>query len=313
MSHLTEPAIVQGYGHPSYAASLAQFGTPRRLPQSGGWVLERRIPESQARDAMGCYPLFICQQWRALETDLDPSAGDVGGLVTLSVVTDPFGDYDEELLRRCFRDVVIPFKDHFVVDLSRPLDEIVSRHHRYYARKALERVTVEHCDTPPRHLDDWVALYDHLIAHHHLTGIKAFSRDAFATQLRIPGLVMFRAMCDDAVVGAHLWYRQGDGAHSHLAAVSERGYEVMASYALHWVALQTFAENSAWLNLGAGSGLAADGAAGLSAFKRGWATSTRRAYFCGRIFDRAAYDALTAARQAQAMTYFPAYRAGEFG
>jgi Acetyltransferase (GNAT) domain len=309
MSHVTEPTIVHGYAHPSYAASLAEFGAPQMLPRSGGWVLERRIPDTPARDAMGCYPLFVCQQWRALEADLDDN---VTGLVSLALVTDPFGDYDEDLLRRCFRDVVIPFKEHFVVDLSRPIDEVVSRHHRYYARKALERVVVERCQTPEAHLSDWIALYDHLIAHHQLTGIKAFSPEAFARQFRIPGLVMLRATCDGAVVGAHLWYRQGEIMQSHLAAVSARGYELMASYALHWHAVQTFAGESAWLNLGAGSGLTADAAAGLTAFKRGWATATRRAYFCGRIFDRATYDALTAARTLDTTTYFPAYRAGEF-
>jgi hypothetical protein len=124
--------------------------------------------------------------------------------------------------------------------------------------------------------------------------------------------VMLRATCDGATVGAHLWYRQGDVAQSHLAAVSARGYELMASYALYWFALQTFAGDVSWLNLGSGSGIAADAAAGLTAFKRGWATDTRRAYFCGRIFDRATYDALAAAREVPAGSYFPAYRSGEF-
>jgi hypothetical protein len=228
VSRPTEAATSQGYADPAYAASLAEFGAPRYLPRSGGWVLERSIPGSQARDAMGCYPLFVCQDWRALESDLD----ELQGLVSLSLVSDPFGDYDEDVLRRCCPDVLIPFKPHFVTDLSRPIDDIVSRHHRYYARKALERVSLERCETPEAHLDDWIALYGHLIARHHLTGIKAFSRAAFAAQLRMPGLVMLRATCEGATIGAHLWYRQGDVAQSHLAAVSARGYELMASYAL---------------------------------------------------------------------------------
>jgi Acetyltransferase (GNAT) domain len=305
---LTEPGTLSGYGHPSYAASLAEFGTPRHLRRSGGWVLERGIPGTDARDAMGSYPLFACQDWRALGADLD----DLDGLVSLSLVTDPFGNYDEGVLRQCFRDVLIQFKPHFVTDLSRPIEDIVSRHHRTYARRALERVCVERCETPEQHLDEWIELYGHLIARHHLHGLKAFSRAAFAAQLRTPGIVMLRATCDGVPVGAHLWYRQGNVAQGHLAAVSPRGYEVMASYALFWFALQAFAGEVSWLNLGSGSGLAADAVGGLTAFKQGWATGTRQAYFCGRIFDRGRYDELATGRRVQAGSYFPAYRHGEF-
>jgi hypothetical protein len=308
MSQVTEPATLSGYGHASYAAALAEFGTPRQLPRCGGWVLERRIPGTDARDAMGCYPLFVCQDWRALEADLD----ELDGLVSVSLVSDPFGDYDEDALRRGFHDVVVQFKTHFVVDLSRPIDDIVSPHHRYYARKALDRVSVERCDTPDDHLDEWSELYSHLIERHHLRGIKAFSRGSFAAQLRVPGVVMLRATCDGTAVGAHLWYRHGNVAQSHLAALSARGYELMASYALHWFALQNFAADVSWLNLGSGAGLAGDASGGLTAFKRGWATETRPAYFCGRILDRATYDALAAARPEPAGGYFPAYRSGEF-
>ena len=88
-------ATASGYGHPSYAASFAEFGTPRRLTRSGGWLLERSIPHAEARDAMGCYPLFVCQDWRGLEADLD----EIDDLVSVSLVTDPFGDHDEALLR----------------------------------------------------------------------------------------------------------------------------------------------------------------------------------------------------------------------
>jgi hypothetical protein len=308
MPRPTDPATSSGYGHPSYAASLVEFGTARRLPRSGGWVLERRVPDTDAHDAMGCYPLFVCQDWRALQADLD----DIDELVSVALVTDPFGDFDQALLRRAFHDVVTPFKAHFVTDLRRPFAEIVSRHHRYYARKALERVSVERCDAPDACLDDWVDLYAELRARHNLRGITAFSREAFARQLYVPGLVMFRAVCDGATVGAHLWYKHGDVAQSHLAAVSARGYEVMASYALHARALEAFADEVSWLNLGSGAGLAEDGRDGLTAFKRGWATGTRQAYFCGRVFDPIRYEALAAPYRERAGDYFPAYRYGEF-
>ncbi len=256
---------------------------------------------------MGPYPLFCCRDWRALQEDLER----LDGLVSVCLVADPFLDVEEAWLRRCFPDVVIPFKSHFVTDLRRPIDEIVSRHHRYYAQRALARVAVTRCDAPDQYLDDWVALYDHLTARHGLTGVKAFSRAAFAAQLRVPGIVMLRATAGEETVGAHLWFVEGDVVYSHLAAVSAVGYELMASYALHWSALQAFAPDTRWLDLGAASGVETR-ASGLTAFKQGWATGTRTAYFCGRVLDRPAYDRITAGRGVLTADYFPAYRSGEF-
>jgi hypothetical protein len=257
---------------------------------------------------MGPYPLFCCRDWHALQDDLDR----LDGLVSVSLVADPFLTVDEAWLRRCFPDLVIPFKSHFITDLHRPIEEIVSRHHRYYARRALARVAVTRCDVPDQHLDEWMTLYDHLIARHALTGVKAFSRAAFAAQLQVPGMVMLRATAGNQTVGAHLWFAQGDVVYSHLAAVSSAGYELMASYALHWSALQTFAPEARWLGLGAGAGVQTLAAGGLAAFKQGWATGTRMAYFCGRVLDRPAYNRLVAERRAQVEGYFPAYRSGEF-
>jgi len=270
-------------------------------------VLEREIPNADARDAMGCYPLFACADWRGLEADLE----EVDDWVCLSLVTDPFGAYDQRDLQRCFGARAVPFKRHYVTELSRPIESIVSRHHRYYARKALEKVSVERCSEPLAFLDEWTELYSCLIARHDLKGIKAFSRAAFAAQLKTPGVVMLRATHDGSAVGAHLWYLQGDVAHSHLAAVNTLGYELMASYALHWFALRTFAAETGWLNLGAGAGSAEHESRGLATFKRGWATDTRTAFFCGRIFDEPKYRETLSVQRIPENDYFPEYRRGE--
>ena len=303
---------VVGYAHELYAESLSEFGTPRRLPRSEGWILERRIPGVSDLDALGCYPLFACRDWSALEDDLNELQSEI---VSLSLVTDPFGDYDRAHLQRCFKDVVIPFKEHFVADLSRPLGELISKHHRYYAQKAVSSVRVERCLEPERFLDEWVELYANLTKRHALSGIKAFSKNAFAKQMRIPGLVMLRATHEGETVGAHLWFVHADVAHSHLAAVSERGYDLMASYALYRFALESFTGEVRWLNFGAGAGVGSDATDGLTRFKRGWASETRTAYFCGRIFNRQRYAEILAARELpdSSSNYFPAYRQGEFG
>ena len=36
--------------------------------------------------------------------------------------------------------------------------------------------------------------------------VRAFSRAAFEKQLGVPGLVMFRALVNEEIVGLHLWY-----------------------------------------------------------------------------------------------------------
>jgi hypothetical protein len=148
--------VSEGYAHPDYAASLAAFGTPRRLPGCGGSILVRPIPGGAERDAMGCYPLFACADWRRLGEDLEALAGE---LITFAAVPDPFAPVDEAWLRRVFRDRVVPFKEHFVADLSGAGRDGVSRHHRYYAQRALEKVEVEEAADPASHLDEWEALY----------------------------------------------------------------------------------------------------------------------------------------------------------
>jgi hypothetical protein len=297
---------MNGYLHPRYAWSLAEFGRPRRLPRCGGWILERRIPGLADRDAMGCYPLFACQDWSGLERDL-AEIKDEGRIVSLALVTDPFGEYEPAFLLKCFG-AVLPFKDHFVVDLRRSINECVSKHHRYYARKALEKVAVDMCTNPLQFLDEWLSLYATLIERHRLVGIKAFSRLAFARQLSVPGLVVFRAQSQGIPVGAHLWYVQRDVAYSHLAASSPLGYELMASYALYWSAITYFADQVHWLDLGGGAGIRRKNRDGLSQFKRGWSTGTRTAYLCGLIVDPQRYEDIT--RRAGLLTagYFPAYR-----
>ena len=297
-----------GYANPGYAESLSEFGSPRALPECGGHVLERRIPGTSYRDAMGPYPLFTCRDWSRLDKDLENLKKD---LVSLSVVTDPFGDYGEDYLHRCF-DVVRPFKEHFVTDLSVPVEETVSKHHRYYSRKASERVRVEECEEPLRFLDEWTKLYANLIERHGLAGIQAFSRESFARQLTVPGITVFRAIVGGETVGMHLWYVSGEVAYSHLAASSERGYEFMSAYALYWFAMEHFAGKVRWLDVGSGAGLTGD-TGGLARFKKGWSTGTRPAYFCGRVFDGERYAELAQSYTVRDTSYFPAYRAGEFG
>jgi hypothetical protein len=298
--------LISGYCHPRYARSLAEFGEPRELPCSGGWLLERVVPGSRDRDAMGCYPIFSTNHWPALGKDL----ADIGSrLVSVALVADPFGDYSRQQLSSWF-DKVIAFKDHYVVDFSTAL--LVSKHHAYYARRAAAAVRIEAGPPPENFVAEWTPLYESLVRRHRLTGIKAFSRAAFELQLSIPGMVVFRAIENDLLVGAHLWYEQHDVAYSHLAAASERGYELNCSYAVYAAVVEYFRPRVRWIDLGAGAGAAAR-QDGLSRFKAGWSNGARTTYFCGRILNPKRYDALVQEFQKQGVNYFPAYRAGELG
>jgi hypothetical protein len=299
-----------GYLHSLYAESLLEFGEPVYLPASGGWILKRRIPQTSLYDGMGCYPIFACKNWSNLRADLEWVGSQ---LVSLLLVTDPFGEYTQQELSQCFQDVARPYKEHFVIDLKQCPEQFVAAHHQRNAKQALKTIRVEVCMEPIRLLDEWVALYESLIAHHNIRGIAKFSHEAFAKQLRIPGIVSFQAILNDQIVGMLLWYIHGEIAYYHLGAYSSEGYQSKASFAMFWTLLEYFAANGLqWLSLGAGAGINGNEADGLTRFKRGWATGTRTAFFCGRIFDNSKYQELVAVQNAGNTHYFPAYRAGEF-
>jgi hypothetical protein len=304
-----------GYLHAAYAGSLAEWGTPRLLPKSGAWILKRQVPGTCYIDGMGCYPLFTCRDWSYLSTELSNAEALVGDLVSLAVVTDPLGNYHVSYLQECFRDVVTPFKEHFVVDLSLGMSNFVSEHHRRYAFKALRSLTVERCENPKQFVNEWVHLYANLISRHNIRGIAAFSRTSLEKQLEVPGLVMFRATLGDQTVGMTLWFVQGSVAYYHLGAYSNLGYQLRASFALFWRIIETFAVHDGvhWLHLGAGAGIDNRGLDGLTRFKQGWATGSRTAYLCGRIYNNATYRDIMNVKQIAPNSYFPAYRKGEFG
>lgn len=299
-----------GYLDPNYAKSLKEFGKPRYLPRCGGWILERQIPGSSERDGMGCYPLFCCQDWSKLEADLEEIAQE---LVSICLVADPFGKYKITELKKSFPDVLIHFKESFVIDFSKPWQNEISKKRRKKARQAQKKVTIENCEDPVKFLEEWTDLYQHLSKKYQISGIKRFSKTAFAQQLSLPGTILLRGIYQGVTIGATLWYLQGDVVYGHLAAFSDLGYQLRTSYALDWYALEYFATQVRWLYFGPGPGVINDGTDGLSQYKRGWCNETLPVYFCGRIFDQAKYEKISQSKGIEATNYFPAYRKGEFG
>lgn len=297
-----------GYSDEHYAASLSHWGSPRYLTGCDGWLLVRPIADFHAHDAMGSYPLFACRDWSQLARDLDGQRD----LVAVSMVTDPFGVYDESLLATCFPDLLSPYKEHFVVDLRQDPDQFISARHQRNLQRSRKQVQVERCEAPEVFLEDWIGLYEQLILRHQIQGIARFSRRAFAEQFQTPGLVAFRATVNRQTVGMLLWYVSGDVAYYHLGAYSELGYQTRASFGLFKAAIDYFSKQVRWLSLGAGAGSVGNAGDGLNQFKRGWSTGTRLTYFCGRIFDHEAYDFLVNRSGAPATSFFPRYRLGDF-
>ena len=291
---------MRGYSDPAYVASLSEFGVPRPLPASGGWLLEREVPGSPHKDLMGPYPILACRDWSALPADMEA----IEDAVSAVVVADALAEVDVPMLRRAFPDRVVPFKRHHVRDLARPVD--MPAHHRRHLRRASAAVDVEICPEPLAHLDEWVDLYGLLVVRHSVAGISAFSTRAFARQLALPGLLALRAVHDGETVGMALFFEDSPNAWYHLAAYSEQGYAVSASYALFAVAIERLRECGVRrLDLGGSAG-ARPHEDGLARFKRGWANEERMAHLCGRVLDRDAYERLAAGYPGD---WFPAYRA----
>lgn len=272
--------------------------------------MQRGISESSYADAMGLYPFFCCHNWDKLNTDFEEIKND---LVCIFMVTDPFGKYDEELLKKCFPSLCSRYKEHYVIDLRETFSSYISGHHKRNAKKAMENIKVEKIDNAYRHFKDWQSLYKNLINRHSIKGVAKFSIVSFEQQFNVPGLVTFRATHNDQTVGMLLFYVQNEIAYYHLGAYSDEGYELNASFALFYDAIKHFSDkNLQWLSLGAGAGIENDGNDGLSRFKKGWSTGTKQTYFCGRIFVQKKYKELLLAKGIFDTGYFPAYRQGEF-
>ena len=118
---ITKQTCDSGYASLAYASlayvqALPQMGQPLRLPSSGGWLLQQEIDATGYMDVRGAYPIFCCADWENLQVDLvalDES------IAAVSLVTDPFGKYDEVMLQECFPDRAFRLSSKRIRVLSR--------------------------------------------------------------------------------------------------------------------------------------------------------------------------------------------------
>lgn len=297
------------YHQINYIHSFSQWGQPVHLKASQSILVEREIKKTPYRDLMNAYPLFVCFNPSGLVEDFEALKQDSQRVAVL-VISDPYIE-DIKALKPAFPHVFKPFKQHHYIDFERPLN--ISKHHKYYANRALKQVDVELLSKPQDYLDEWCHIYKFLVKKHQFFGIKAFSKDAFQWQFKTPGLIVFVARYQSQIVSMHLWYKDPDRRiiYSHLAASNALGYELMASYAIYHQAIHYFsALDYQYIHLGSGAGLINQNEDGLSYFKRGWSNQKNETYLCGRILQPEIYEKL--AQGYNKHTYFPAYRVGDF-
>ncbi|MCY6370541.1 hypothetical protein [Clostridium ganghwense] len=299
----------KGYLSYNYANSFKEWGQPLRLEESGGWILKRKIDEYKLYDAMGLYPLFCCKDWTKLSLDFEKLKKD---LVSISLVADPFGNYNLTQLYNTF-DFVKPFKEHYIADLSCELNKIIARGHKKNSRRALKKIDVEICTNDYiRYLDEVLQLYNVLVKRHKIIGMRQFSKKAFEYQLKTPGMLLVRGLYNGKIVGVNLIIIYEEVAYTHLSAFSDEGYKLNASYAIRMRALEYLKDKVKWVNFGAGAGTIANKNDGLNYFKRGWSTGTRMAYICGKVLNKEKYNTIIRDLKKSNSEYFPQYREGEF-
>jgi hypothetical protein len=304
--HLTGPEPQDsGYDSAEYARSLTHLGDPLWLPNAEGWLIRRQIPGTKLWDAIGCYPLFACRYWDRLEFDFSR----LSDLVSVAAVVHPLtAEMAGAALRSAFPDLLVPYKEHFLVELQSDWADRVPRNHRRNIRTSLSQLVVQRCSDPVGELDAWCDLYSFLKRKHEIAGLADFPRESFAQQLRAPGVVMFKASKGQEALAMHLWFVQGGTAYYHLGASNSDGYLQRAAFALMWSALQEFQRiGLRWAALGGIPEMPVTRQpAGLARFKEGWATCARPAYLCGSILDRSTYAGLAAKNSSS--SFFPAYR-----
>lgn len=299
---------MEGYLHPLYAESFSEIGEPLYLPRSKGWLIKRQIPGTPYFDAMGPYPLFFCEQWGNLLEDFAALKDEV---VSVSFVIGPFATFDLVNYQGNL-DIFKVYKDHYILDLSLPFEDTISKHHRQDARRALQKIVVETEVSPNIHVDEWCELYGNLIERHHIIGIRKFSRESFAKQLKIPNTFYFKAVLEGKIVGGIIFILVGDVAYAHLSAFTREGYDLGAPKALRLVAFQYLSNLVSWIDNGGGTNNKHGNLSGLDRFKSGWSNTKAKSYFCGKILDKNLYDDLTKSRNQKDEQWFPAYRFGDY-
>ncbi|MDR6661122.1 hypothetical protein J2W51_003708 [Tardiphaga robiniae] len=268
------------------------------VPAWSSAVVARAIPNTDLRDATGCYPFVPLQRDGDLAAGLNSLRAH--DLISIVLVTDPLRMPPVPDLEEHF-DFCRAFKTHYVFDRSIGPINMSRRHWREVriARRELQIREVIYAD----HVDRFAELYSNLIENHHIEGIAAFDAVFFRSLVDVPGIRTIAAFLDDDIVSIMMFVVDGDVAYAFLAGTSEEGRERCAHYGLYAEAIEHFTDVSV-INLGGAPGVIDDPNHGIAYVKRKLTNTTLRSYLCGAVLDADAYVALGG----NSNDYFPAYR-----
>ena len=293
-----------GYGSQGYARSLSYLGPAIYLAASQSWLIRRPIPNTPYFDAMGCYPLWCCDQWSKLDEDLSQ----LNDIVSVVGIASPLASHT--VLKKVFSDCCKVYKNAYLANAHTAWIETVTAHHRRNIKRAYQHCHVDIVDALA-HVDTWMLLYRHLIKRHQINGVARFTKAAFIQQLRLPGLTAMAAYVNREIVGMVLWIRHGHMIYYHLGAYNERGYQHLAGFALFAFAFDYFANvvGIEQIYLGAGTHTIDPSRDGLARFKCGWSTHTQPIYLCGKILQADIYQQLIHDQTSPTFgDFFPMYR-----
>lgn len=291
------------YTSETYARAFTEH-SPFYLPHSQSWVLQRAIPQSPYHDITACYPRFPLFSPQALADDLKHISQQA---VSFTLATDATTPIPADTLSELF-DVVRPFKIHYLHTNEKPRE--LTKHHRYEVKQAHRHCTVNVVAFAD-YLAPWLELYQNLVKHHQITGFQNFNEQYFTQLLQTENLITLGAFdVNNNLIAMHLWYQYQDTLYSHLAASSDQGYQLRASYAIYDTLIREFPAIRT-IDFGSGAGNSHDPNNGLTRFKQGFANDSQQSYLCGKILDQPRYNELVNKTfSLSPQDYFPLYRKG---
>ncbi|MEM7327813.1 MAG: GNAT family N-acetyltransferase [Pseudomonadota bacterium] len=287
-------------------ASYASLGVPIQLPASGLRLLKRHIC-NDLYDLVGLYPYSVCPSVANLQAETDQAFLRDSAAVTISFILSPF--QSEQTIDLQDWDVLTPFKEHIVLDLTEDWRRRVSKKTRYCIRRSEE---LHRTIIAPKTVETatlFHKLYAHTVRRHSVIGVQNFSVDAIHAQLMTPGTFVLQSFHEGECSGFLIGVNNKDHANYHLVAIAPEHYNKLTNYALLNAAIAFCASNGVrYFNLGGGAGLTSDASDGLYRFKRRWSANSLNTHLCGKILRPSVYAALTEGQDDPPRPFFPQYR-----
>ncbi|MFO0891952.1 MAG: hypothetical protein U0790_22810 [Isosphaeraceae bacterium] len=280
---------VPASGHPYSTAIYAESHrrrnvVPLAVPPWGTHVLlQRTAGRGSPLVATGLYP------WTSLDPGCDLAGGlrflKDQGIASVTILTDPVWCPPLDSLQSTFA-VCRPLKPAYIMDRS--IGSTIRKRHRNRINNA-NRLCRVHQVGFAEYIDEWWNIYSRLVDRKDIAETQRVPRESWETIAELPGLVSFAAFEGGTLLAISLWIRYRDAAGGHFTACTDRGYEILASYACYARALSYF-HDCRLINFGGRTGVVESETDGLAEFKRGFANVTRTSYLCASAW-------LTAARE----------------